>query len=182
MIVKNNIVPINIKNRDKKIWKRGSSYTANAYIFSSRNECLESLKETICCSKKEFKDSKVFIVIMLDSEDPSIYIESRFAKIDIKNGALIVVDICDIDLIVPYFYRYWGNSRRFQLFFSYNNEMTLTEQLMNICKKYLNSFDSYYSIIKKCELVLSDSGDGDELELIYANKYDEIVRRGCKTG
>lgn len=172
MIIKNNITPINIKYKDKKAWCALSSYISNAYIFSNRDECLKNIKEIIEHCKSRFERIYVYVIIKLDSIYPSFNSESYFTAFDMKYGSIIAVDICNVDDIVPYLYRYWGYSQRIQLFFSYYDKEAFIDMITKISKKYLNSFDSYYSVINKCELIISDSGDGDELELICPKTED----------
>ena len=167
MVIIKSIYPANLKKKDKNLWVNNYHYKSEAYIFNSKEECLFELKKYM----ENFFDINVnqcvYMIIKTNYEDISIENKNVFINAkEIKRGIIFKILLNDIYNNWDNFFFYWGESNRIQLFLPIDNDRISFDKLERIAKHYRIDYASYIEIINNCKYIISDTGDGDEFELI----------------
>lgn len=162
-----NVYPANLKMKEKKIWTNNYYYKSEAFIFSDKKECLFELKKYVENILSVDIDQCAYMIIKLNYDDISVHDKNFFIDYKKIRGGIIfkslLSDICNKWNML--FYN-WGESNRIQLFIPKNNNMVLFNKLQCIANHYLIDYASYMSVISECKCIISDTGDGEEFELI----------------
>lgn len=162
-----NIYPANLKRKDKQLWDNNYNYKSEAYIFTDKNECLFELKKYMENILVVDTNQYIYMIIKTNYEDIIIEDKNIFLDVkEIKGGIIfktflrVIYDKWDI------LFSYWGESNRIQLFLPKDDEKISFDKLECIAKHYRINYTLYIGIITNCRYIISDTGDGEEFELI----------------
>lgn len=160
-----NVYPANLKKKDKVYWENDCKYKANAYIFTDKNECLTYLGNFL--REKIALNIIVYVILKTNYEETNILNNCYVCPIcKIKKGIIFKCDLVDICNIWDDLFEKWGDSDRIQIFIPKHNNALSHNEIELVSKHYRNNYESYLSVIEKCEYIISDTGDGEEFELI----------------
>lgn len=171
-MVKRIVYPINLRKKDFIEWEKNENFFAEAYIFSSKEECIQYITELISNVCKNMY--KVFILIQsyYDEIDSSPFIQNMeiLERKNIKNSLLGCTDSHQLTKYLGEILQIWGETARIQLFFTKEGDEGFINKVHLLSKKYYNSHKEYFEIIYNCDYIISDTGDGEEFELIQKSR------------
>ena len=169
MLVKKSVVPINLRRKDYKKWGSQNAFFADAYIFDNTEECIVYAKElmlNICSS-----DYQVYLLIQPPYPEERIlehcytYFGVPLRKTKKNNGAIWIVTGEEFRGIVDEILLLWGMNDRMQIYFAKESNR-LGDCNYTISGKFQFRLEDFMCVINECDYIITDSGDGEEFELI----------------
>ena len=158
------VYPLNLKKKETILWERNELLIATAYIFDNKSQCIRMVKNTI---KDIIQDNMVYILIKPLYDELSYKKEFGSLDCEITDSYCIIKGNKDtIDDIFKKVFKFWGELCRFQFFISQFCNTDILNIIREFSKKYRNSYKLYYKLAMQCVAIISDTGDGEEFEII----------------